>query len=430
MKTLKKISIALILISIPWMSHAQFKDMQYWRPYDQRGINVFEVPKADTVDYSGVAVRVGGAFTQQFQALEHSNEATPIDVDGTNVNELIDVGPGFNLATANLNLDVQLADGVRMNVITYLSARHHPEAWVKGGYLQVDKVPFLKSQFLDNIFEYVRLRIGHMEINYGDTHFRRTDNANAMYNPFVGNYIMDAFTTEIGAEVYFLKDNFLAMIASSGGEIQGGITNPDRRSPAFYGKIGYDSQISDDLRFRLTGSFYTTTSSVNNTLYAGDRAGSRYYLVMENVNASTSSNFTSGRFNPNFRDDVTSFMVNPFVKIGGLELFGVAEWSKGSLSSEDENRDWSQYGGEAIYRFLPYEQLYVGLRYNTLSGPLPFSTDDVNINRLQVGGGWFITKNILMKAEYVTQTYSDFAPSSIYHEGQFDGLMLEATVAF
>ena len=40
-----------------------------------------------------------------------------------------------------------------------------------------------------------------MEINYGDAHFRRSDNGNAIYNPFVGNYIMDAFTTEIGGEV-------------------------------------------------------------------------------------------------------------------------------------------------------------------------------------------------------------------------------------
>ena len=151
---------------------------------------------------------------------------------------------------------------------------------------------------------------------------------------------------------------------------------------------------------------------------------------MENVNASESSQFTSGRLNPNFRNDVTSFQINPFVEISGLELFGVAEWSNGSLSDEDKNREWSQYGAEAVYRFLPYDQLYVALRYNTVTGPMAFSTDEVTVNRLQVGGGWFITKNILMKAEYINQEYKEFDPSSIYHEGQFNGLMLEATVAF
>jgi len=431
MKTFNSILFVLALVLIPLLSQAQFKDMQYWRPYDQRGVNVFEVPKADTVEYTDVAVRVGGAFTQQIQMLDHSNDAQAIiNESGVNENELIELGPGFNLATANLNLDVQLADGVRMNVVTYLSSRHHPEAWVKGGYLQVDKVPFLKSNFLDNVFKYVRLRAGHMEINYGDTHFRRTDNANAMYNPLVGNYIMDAFTTEIGAELYFFKNDFFAMVATSGGEIRGSVTNPDNRAPAYYGKIGFDRQLSPTTRVRLSGSLYTTSQSLNNTLYAGDRAGSRYYLVMENTQARAGNQFTSGRFNPNFRDDVQSIMINPFIEVGGLELFGVAEWSSGSLSSEDENREWSQYGGEAVYRFLRDDQVYVALRYNTVSGPQPFSTDDVTINRLQIGGGWFITKNILMKAEYVNQTYEDFAPTSINHEGQFNGLMIEATVAF
>ena len=52
------------------------------------------------------------------------------------------------------------------------------------------------------LFEIATVRVGHIEINYGDAHFRRSDNGNAIYNPFVGNYIMDAFTTEIGGEVY------------------------------------------------------------------------------------------------------------------------------------------------------------------------------------------------------------------------------------
>jgi hypothetical protein len=46
---------------------------------------------------------------------------------------------------------------------------------------------------LETLMKYVALKVGHFEINYGDAHFRRTDNGNAMYNPFVGNLIMDAF---------------------------------------------------------------------------------------------------------------------------------------------------------------------------------------------------------------------------------------------
>src|SRR5690606_25788529 len=120
-----------------------------------------------------IKVRVGGAFTQQFQSLSHSNTATPnLNPAGVNLNQLIDFGGGFNLATANLNFDVALADGVRLNLVTYLSSRHHSETWVKGGFIQVDKAEFLNSELLNKVFEKVTLKVGHMEINYGDAHFR------------------------------------------------------------------------------------------------------------------------------------------------------------------------------------------------------------------------------------------------------------------
>ncbi len=123
-------------------------------------------------------------------------------------------------------------------MILYLSSRHHPETWVKGGFVQIDKMTFLNSEVVNNIMEFVTIRVGHMEINYGDARFRRTDNGNAFHNPFVGNYIMDAFTTEIGGEVYFQARGFLAMLAATGGEIQGGVTRPEQRSPSLYGKLG------------------------------------------------------------------------------------------------------------------------------------------------------------------------------------------------
>ena len=245
---------AVCFLTLTSFGQVTLEDAQYWRPYDQRGVNVFEVGKEDTVAFDGIKVRLGGGFAQQFQAVKHSNTSI--------VNPLIEIGNGFNLATANLNLDVALADGVSLNLVTYLSSRHHPETWVKGGFIKVDKVPFLNSPVLDKLFEKVTLKVGHMEINYGDSHFRRTDNANAFYNPFVGNYIMDAFTTEIGAEVIYQNNGFLAVGSVTGGEIQGGITNPESRELSFIGKLAYDKQVEDNVRVRLTGSIYHTGESM------------------------------------------------------------------------------------------------------------------------------------------------------------------------
>lgn len=401
-------------------------NIQFYRPNDKDGINIFETYKQPAPPFDGMVVKLGGHFTQQFQALNHTTDAV-LPEGGA---PLIEIGNGFNLATANLNIDTQLTDGVRLNLVTYLSSRHHAETWVKAGYVQMDRSP-IESEWLDSIMENVSIRIGHMEVNYGDMHFRRSDNAASIYNPFVGNLIMDAFATEIGAEVYGYQGDFFAMVGMTEGEIQGGVTRPDDRSPSYYGKVGFDRQVNEDLRVRLTGSLYTTDSSINNTLYSGDRAGSRYYLVLENPGARPAGNFTSGRFNPGFRDEITAMVINPFVKWGGLEFFGNIEQAKGRAANESSKRTWNQYAGEVVYRFLADERAYVGARYNRVEGDLPGQSRDASIDRVQIGGGWFINDFMLLKGEYVKQDYNDFlGTSDPRNGGKFDGFVVEAAVGF
>lgn len=428
---MKNYLFTVILFLTSQALFAQNNGLQYWRSNDKNGINKFEPTKDDTTSFKSLKVRVGGAFTQQFQNLSHSNTAAPkIDNNGKNLNQLIEIGPGFNLASANLNLDIQLADGIRMNLIAYLSSRHHPETWVKGGYLQFDKLPFLKSQFIDRMMNFFTVRVGHYEINYGDSHFHRSDNGNTIYNPFIEGYILHAFTTEIGGELFFQSKGWIGMAAVTNGEIQGGVTNPKKRNYAFIGKIGYDKQLTDNFRFRLTSSVYTTPGSVNNTLYGGDRAGSRYYLVMENVLATTSVNAFSGRFNPGFSKMVTAVVINPFIKFKGLEFFGNFEQASGKSYTENSSRTWQQIGIDMVYRFGKGEQFYIAARYNKARGELQTTTKTVAIERGQAGFGWFITKNILAKFEVVKQVYQKFEITDIRNGGQFNGFMIEACVAF
>ncbi|WP_026135561.1 hypothetical protein [Nafulsella turpanensis] len=425
------VACTAVFMTAPVALLAQQAPFDSFRAYDLGGLNVFEPVPTDTLPFDEVKVRFGVGFAQQLQAISHTNKAAERLVEGTDLNKLADIGVGANLATANLNLDAQLADGIRLNLVTYLSSRHHSEAWVKGGYLQIEKLTMLNSALIDRVMENVMIKAGHMEINYGDAHFRRTDNGAAMHNPFVGNLIMDAFTTEVGGEVYYFNNGFLAMAGITTGELNPSVISKEDKSPAFLGKIGYDSYVADDVRVRLTGSLYTANSDSRNTLYGGDRTGSRYYNVMENTVA---PGFTSGRVNPGLTNKVTSIMVNPFVKVGGLEFFGVYETTAGKASAEVEDRRWNQLAGEVIYRFLEREQLYIGARYNTLNGQLApangVAGNDVTIDRVQVGGGWFLTDNILLKGEYVNQQYKGYAETSIFHGGEFKGFVFEGVIAF
>ncbi len=403
--------------------------VQHWRPTDARGIDVFEPPKEDAVPYEGFRLQWGAAFTQQFQALEHRNNALPRrDTTGVNMNQLIHIGPGFNNAGANLYLNAQLARGVRVALTSYLSSRHHNETWVKDGYLLVDGSPW-ENPLLDRIMRVLTLRLGHFEVNYGDMHFRRSDNGQAMFNPLVGNLLMDAFTTEIGGEAYLRAHGLMAMAGVTGGELRGQVTQPERRAPTYLAKLGFDRQVNPRARLRLTGSLYTTQKSVNNTLYTGDRAGSRYYFVLENTLATESANAWSGNVRPGFTNKVTAWVVNPFVKLDGLELFGNVEQAKGNAFGEAGERTFRQNAAEAVYRFAG-NRLYVAGRYNTARGRLAGIANDVTVQRTEAGGGWFLSPNLEAKAEWVRQDYRDFPMTDIRSGGRFDGEMVEAVVSF
>lgn len=436
------LQLAVIAAMTTGYSATAQTDMQYFRDNDKRGLHTFETQKNDTTPFTKMKVKVGGNFTQDFQALTDQNTATPVLVAGVNTNKLMPLKNGFNLAMANLNIDAQLEDGIRMNMTMYLSTRHHEETWVKGGYIQFDKLLFLKSNVIDNIMKNVTIKVGDYEVDYGDQHFRRTDGGNAIFNPFAENYIMDEFATEIGGEIYYHSNlGFLAMAGITTGQLNPTVIAPSKMdaatgkmnvyAPAFHGKIGYDKQLDKDLRVRLTGSVYENKSSSGNTLFGGDRTGSHYFFVMENTAATTDGNAFSGRYNPQFGEEVITFMINPFIKYKGIELFGSYEMAQGRLITEPQLRAATQYAADLLYRFPAHkENFWVGARYNSVTATMPSATNDITINRFAGSLGWFVTKNIMMKAEYVTQQYNNFAPTDIRAGGMFSGMLIEASIGF
>lgn len=442
MRTNFKLFTLLTALLISYSIHAQ--KTQYSRAASQTGINVFEPGKVSEVDFDGLKLQIGGNFRQSFQMLKHENIELTSDAN----TKLYPLGNGFNLAAANLNFDVQLDDGIRMYLENYMASRHHNEFWVKGGYIQIDKLPMFNNPTWFS--DYVRVKIGHMEINYGDSHFRRSDGGNAMYNPFIENNIMDAFATEIGGEVYlFPTKDIMLMAGLTNGLIKNniqdysqapvvapGIDSITTKAPSVLLKAAYDKSVKD-FRFRVSASMYHNNSSPSNTLFSGDRTGSGYFGVLENAAwTNSTANFTSGRFNPAYRNTVTAIVINPFVKYKGLEFFGTIERASGKNVNEKadaydgKNRATSQYAAELVYRFLPREQMFVGAKYNTVKSRLQGYTTDVTVDRFVVAAGWFPTKNLLLKGEYVNQTHEGFKANDIRNGGKFNGVVIEAVVGF
>jgi len=439
-------------LSVSFSAIAQEQEMQYFRPNNENGINVFETTKNDTTIFNKMKVKVGGNFEMDFQGLRDQNTATYLTQPGFvgNVNSLEPLTNGFDLPMANLNIDAQLDDGVRVELTLYLASRHHEDTWVKGGYIQFDKLLFLHSTFINNLMKSTTIKIGQFDVDYGDQHYQRSDGGNTIYNPFIENYIMDEFATEIGAEMYYhSKCGFFLMTGLTNGEldptvlagtkIDSATKQPINYSPAFHGKIGYDKQLSKDFRLRVTGSAYSDQAANSNTLFGGDRTGSHYFNVMSNQNIANGTTLSdandynpfSGRYNPGFTEQVNAFMGNLFLKYRGLQFFGTYEIAQGREITEINNRQATQYAGDLVYRFTAgKENFWVGARYNSVTAALYGAPNTITINREAASAGWFVTKNIMLKGEYVIQTYLNYPDANILNGGKFDGWMVEASIGF
>jgi hypothetical protein len=463
MKTIFKISlmIAVIFLSNSMMAQSSFGQIQNQIPRNKDGINQFDVKK-DNAEFKGISIDLGGAFNLDYQAINSFNDQ-PINFDLPSKitgYQLMNNENNFTLPAADMTIGAQLFDGVRVNLDIYLASRHHNDTYARGGYLQIDKLDFIKKDFLANVMKYTTIKIGQMENNFGDAHFRSSDNGSTLRNAFVGNNIMNAFTTEIGMEIYYNRNGWVSMIGATNGNLNQGIqevtftTGPNTNtvvSPTILAKFGYDKQIDKDLRVRITGSLYHNANLGNSNLYSSSRSGFGFWGVLNNnaytnngvaVAGNYNSNSTpEGTFNPNFKNWATSIMFNPFVKYKGLELFGTIELaSGGDKAGYDDKRTANQYAGDVIYRFGKTEQFYIGAKYNTVSGKqLNSDAKAVTVNRVESSIGWFMTKNILAKLDYVSQDYKDFTQfagnvptgnANNFYGGNFKGLVFEATISF
>lgn len=418
------------------------------------------VDPADTI----LKVSIGGDFALQFQGLSHHAADT-----------LIKIGSGFNLPTANFSIKANLAKGVKVYLNTYLSSRHHNESWVEGGYVQFDALPFFKSDLADKIMQDLQIKVGMMEINYGDAHFRRTNNGAALKNRFVGNYIMEGYTVSPAMEIGWYRKGIIALLGVSNGSLNPTLgqyqapntpaksyrENNQLEELAWYGKLGYDKQLTEKLRLRATASYYYCAANHTGSLYAGDRTGSRYYLVMNKAtyasgDYSIASNAFAQDWNPGGSDKAQSMMFNLFAKYAGFELFGTYEQSKTTSPSDTKPSAatplpkseivFNQIAVEGLYHFGKKEQFFVGARYNTVSDNSGGSDLFLNgsggnvdlaknktVNRIQGSLGWYLTPNMVAKIEYVKQDYTNFLRYDKLKTGKaagFDGIMFEAAISF
>ena len=165
--------------------------------------------------------------------------------------------------------------------------------------------------------------------------------------------------------------------------------------------------VNKDLRVRLTGSMYKTDKAMSDTLYSGDRAGSRYYFVLENTAATEIGAEGLRAAQSRLQEQGHGVSDEPVREVSaGWSCSACSSRRRAGRSTEATDRTWNQYALDTVYRFLPDEQAVRRCALQQGAGSSwQASPATSGANRWEFGGGWFITANVLAKAEYVNQKY-------------------------
>ena len=383
----------------------------------------FEAPK-DTSAFDKVEVGLGANLTFNYQGLDHSYTPTA----GT----ATELQAGFILPTADFVMKAKILSGFNMYMKTMLSSHHHQDTYAQGGYATMDNLDFVYPGFLSGFMDNATIKMGVAMPNIGDDHFSRTMNAEVMTNPFVNNVAVDLYMDAPFLEVLYRLP--AANMFVLGGYTTGQVNPTDvldtsgSAAPMLYGKIGFDKQLSEALRVRLTESvvYVSGTNTSHNSLFSGDKAGDLAALI---YGTSSSAGRSTG-WKPFSFNDLTVSMTNAFVKYNNTELTGMYQYATGSLGTDDVTMNHYTVG--ALQRFGANNRFYVAARYENAVVDNDLVAGEQELTQTQIALGWFLSKNAMMKIEYIKQERENIAVSGVHTSApaEFDGYMIQAALSF
>ncbi len=325
---------------------------------------------------------------------------------------------------------------VEMYFDLYLASRNHPSTtYGNQGYLLVKDVPEnLESlRLLKPIFKKVDMKAGAFLIDFGDQEQHRSNNALVQKNPLIGNFVIDPNFVSVGVQAMSKPGRFGWVAAVTNG------TNTEDfsygRGTAVNGKL-YVYPIKP---LRLSGSIYHVNHSASATsratLFSGNRSGERYGAVLGGGQAPGNVFPAAGKDLTAVQGDLTFDDAKIPVKLYGH--YGITRDSdvNGPAPGDPEER-WTYYAGDVVYKFSPV--VYAAARYSAANADkLAGSSSNGKVDRYQIGGGLWMTRNLLLKVEYVSQKYSGFVQGNIVNNGiqawrnpSFKGFVSEVSFAF
>lgn len=406
-------------------------------------VQTFE-PAKDTSAFSGKPeVSFATDLTFNYQGLKQEFDLPTV----TNERNL---QPGLSLPQANFDINAKVMSGFNVKLETMLSSHHHPETYVKGGYATIENLDFIAPGFASDFMRNATIKVGVDDINFGDDQYRRSDNADVMRNPFIHNTGVEAYMQAPHIEVYYRipSINTLVMAGITNGQVNpDDVTDVSRTNtsgssnrPGIYGKIAYDSQLTEALRVRLSESVYYVHGTNKGTgLYSGDKAGTVSRNIFDtNPSVGSSDDFGALWNALSGFSDLTVSKTNFFTKYNDTEFYAMFEIADGA-DARGVDMEMTHYSLELVQRFSN-DKFYVAARYEnavvkyddySVSGGVVTPTDlgDAEMTQWQLGLGWFLSKNAVAKLEYIDHEREKNS-AFVGGNAEFKGYMISTALSF
>ncbi len=349
--------------------------------------------------------------------------------------------PGFQTPFGNVGFLAKFGDKMDVYFDLYISSRPHPDH-MQGdqGYLLIRDLPEQLKGWkpLDWAFETIDLKAGAFEIDYGDAHYRRSNNAAVQANPLIGNYVVDPRATDIGFEIMGTTTPVQWLVGFGSGTYQGHFDHGGGYS--VHGKVWGNVMPSLRTSFSIyhadhsgDGPGWPPGDGTAGDLFVTNRSGGPYAAVMGGGDAPGQVLLGAGQ-------DVTASQLDLTWRRKPFEVFGYMGWMQdadinGNAPGTPKDA-WLYYACEGIYNIN--DRLYLAGRF---SGAAARYLDNLSssgiVNRIQLGGGYWIFDTVLGKLEFVYQKYSRFQEQDgeingveVWRSPDFKGVIAEASFGF
>lgn len=368
-----------------------------------------------------------------FQSLHQSNA---FDSKGVRLPNLT---TGMQTAFGDLGFQGKFGQKqeVEMYFDLYLASRNHPSTtYGDEGYLIFHGVPenlAAAHRVLNPLFSRVDVKVGAFLLDYGDHLYHRSNNAISQSNPLVGNSVVDPNFVSVGGEIIGKPARFNWLLGVTNG------TNTEDFSQGRGVAVNAKVWANPIQPLRTSVSFYSVdhsrSATSRATLFSGNRSGERYGGVLGGGQAPGGVLIGAGKDLAAGQFDITWDKAEIPLKL--YANYGVVNDDNTNGPAPGKPRDkWNYYAAEMVYKFNPI--VYASARYSAADADkLRSISSNGKVARIQIGGGLWISRNMLMKVEYVDQKYTGFAANDVINNGilagrdpEFKGIVSEVSFAF